>query len=574
MKKKIIFILPVLCLLLIIISRLNTSYSLNNTEVRIKDLSRNTKIINSFDKSYEITYKLDNTNNIQDEIIELTKKTTYLLLGPTNNTDELPENYYKRKRALSGMIYKLDIPRDPNDPSKPDENSKEYSINLGVSIIVGKTFQMFEDANFIYNEFGDITINQYNDFIISSIKLNNAKIKSSNPDNPREYIYETDNYMIHYFFRKVKDEYKIYYLYGESEDEYNEYYNTLEGLEVIDSLAIAPTNTGNLESIYDFSKLKALTDERIRDLYNKNISNTFYLNSYYNLSVVASGVGILINDGIVVTTWDFLENALENGQFIAISDNFGKSYDMEGIITANPDNNLVLIKLKEKLPSTISIGNINELHQTDPVITLSNNYGISAVAKKGIIASIGNYLYSTISLTENDTGAPLIDTNGNIIGIATAKTINSTISNAIPSTALEEIKNKFNNIDFDSIKTITFEEIKEKYYYVEHGKEKIENELPSSIWNKFSKIGNLKEYIKIPITKASYNDNTLSLRYKNSLSNIISGMHLSEPFRQELIKSGYKEIFASSKKCIYENKKYRILITDEFDYLIIVMVSL
>ena len=435
MKKSILLIIPILLLLTLILSSSKTSYSLNNTSVSIKELSRNKAILNEFPKEYNITYKLEN-NTQQDELVELTKKTTYLLIGPTNNINEKYENYYKRKKALYSMMYQEDIPRDPNDPTKPDTNSKEYYTNLGVSLIVGKTFQAFEDAGILYNDFGEVTINSYNNIVAATIKLNNAKIKVANPDNPLEFIYQKENFIIHYFFKKYKGEYKIQYLYGETEDLYNEYYNIIDNLDTTDSLAIAPINNDNLKSVYDFSKLEKFDDNILNTIFDKNKENIFFLNSYYENTIVSSATGFLINDGILLTTWDFLEKALVNGQFIAIQDNFGKDYEAEGIITANPNNNLVLIKLKDKIVSNITIGNTSELKQTDVVSTISNPTGTGAIAQKGIITNIGNYIATTIPISYSDTGAPLFDTNGNIVGIATSKTVNSSISYFIPSAAL------------------------------------------------------------------------------------------------------------------------------------------
>ena len=80
------------------------------------------------------------------------------------------------------------------------------------------------------------------------------------------------------------------------------------------------------------------------------------------------------------------------------------------------------------------------------------------------------------------------------------------------------------------------------------------------------------EYEKL--VKASYKDNIVSLRYKNSISNYISSMQLAVSFKEQLINDGYKEILKSSSKCIYENGKYQIVIMEEFDYLIVMMVVL
>ena len=51
-------------------------------------------------------------------------------------------------------------------------------------------------------------------------------------------------------------------------------------------------------------------------------------------------------------------------------------------------------------------------------------------------------------------------------------------------------------------------------------------------------------------------------------------MQLAITFKEQLLEDGYKEVLNSSTKCIYENEEYKIIIMDEFDYLIIVMVKL
>jgi hypothetical protein len=78
----------------------------------------------------------------------------------------------------------------------------------------------------------------------------------------------------------------------------------------------------------------------------------------------------------------------------------------------------------------------------------------------------------------------------------------------------------------------------------------------------------------LELIKANYKDGIVSLRYKNDISKFISSMELSSPFRSELIKQGYKEIVNSDKKMIYESNDYKVIIMDEFNYLIIVMVRL
>ena len=76
------------------------------------------------------------------------------------------------------------------------------------------------------------------------------------------------------------------------------------------------------------------------------------------------------------------------------------------------------------------------------------------------------------------------------------------------------------------------------------------------------------------LTKASYDNNTVSLRYHNEISKYVSGMQLASSYKDELIKTGFEQILSTSTKCIYTNHKYKVIIMDEFDYLIVVMVKL
>ena len=189
------------------------------------------------------------------------------------------------------------------------------------------------------------------------------------------------------------------------------------------------------------------------------------LSAYYNTSLVASANGVLISDGLVVTTWNFLEKALINSQFFAIKDNEGNSYQIDGIVTANPETDLVVIKLKDKVTATTTLGNIDNVNILDAVMTISSKSGVGLSLQTGIVTSKDGYIQSAIPLRETDEGSPLYNDAGQLIGINTAKAVNTSVSLAIDVNALEEIKNKIGSKDFDSIKTVSFNELKEKYYY-------------------------------------------------------------------------------------------------------------
>ena len=198
----------------------------------------------------------------------------------------------------------------------------------------------------------------------------------------------------------------------------------------------------------------------------------------------------------------------------------------------------------------------------------SINFSIST----GIVISNSKYIQTSIPVSEADVGSPLFDKDGNVVGININKSLNSSISFAIDSDILKEIQDKFNKINFNEIKTVTFDKLKQDYY-INSTSEKVYNNIPKSKWKEYSKIGDVEDNIKLTLVKASYKDGIVSLRYKNSLKGYIDNNQLINPFKAALKSSGYKEVLNTDKKSIYQNKKYKVIIMDEFNYLVIVMVK-
>ena len=575
MKKKIILSLLLISVGIFSAYALSTKFNVDTTTLSFSANGKKGTIKENFNQNYNLTSTIEVSNTeVQQEIEELTKKTTYLLLGEANNKTESSEEYYKRHQEYLDLRYDPEVPKDDSTFSGLDEDSEEYKDDLVSGFTVPNMFLTFDELEIVYTSFGNIRVVEVEDGVLSAISLPNITIRNQSDEDPMEYVREKTNLIIYYYFKKLDGEYKLYYLLGETEDELSDYFTQVENEENKSSMQVAPTYDSQLKDLYDFSKLEALTDNQINNIYNTNSKNLIVFNSYYNNYLVSSANGFFINDGLVVTTWNFLETSLTKAQYITSKDNMGNSYIIDGIVTANPETDVVVIKLKDKVGTKVELRNSNELKIEDPVISISSKTGIGLTLQTGIVASNDGYIGSTIPLTTSDEGSPLFDSNGNVVGMNTSEQVNTSISLAVNSNILEEIQIKFNNVDFDKIDTISFEKLKEDYYHIKYDDEIIKNNIPDSKWKVYSKIGNIEENISLELVKASYNDGIVSLRYHNEVSNFIDNMQISLGFREQLIKDSYKETLSSSKKYIYENDKYQVIIMSEFDYLIVVMVKL
>lgn len=577
-KKYIIFAILGLLSFSITVYALNSNFNFDSSKLTFAANSKSNTIADSFNKEYKLTKQIDNQNEkLEQEIKDLSKKTTYLLLGEMNNQTESNEQFYKRRNefyanAAYNFFPKVNKSEDEitydYDPSIPN-----YQYARVSEFAIPQMFLMLDELDINYNSYGDIRVTVSDNLVISAVSLPNVKMKEQNKDNPMKYDIVTRNLVLYYYFLEIDNEYRLCYLYGDYTDELDKYIGQVEGVEAKAAQAVSTSYESNLSSIYSFDKLKNVSEDQFNNIYNSNEKNIVYLSAYYNNQNTQNANGFFINDGLVVTTWDFLEKSLKNSQYIVVSDKNNTNYEIDGIVTVNPDTNIAIIKLKEKNGSYVNLGDQKQLKVEDPAITISSKSGVGLVMQKGILLSTQGYIQTSIPLSVSDEGSPLFDANGNVVGINTAKSTSTSISMAIGTEVLKEIQDKFNSIDFNSIETIKFEKLKEQYY-VKYNNENVTKNIPKRKWKEYSKIGNVEKTIKLELVKSSYKDGIVSLRYKNEISNYISNMHMAAGFKEELVKQGFKETLNTSSKCIYTNNKYQVIIMDEFDSLVIVVVKL
>ena len=554
-KKKIIGLLIVFSG--IAVYALSNSFKLDTSKLSFIS-GKKDNIVNDFKKEYNLKYSMNNDNDSEkEELKKLAKKTTYLLFGDANNTNETSEHFYNRKKDYQNLRY---------DPKVQDN----YSLVASFANI--QIFNQASEIQLQYNSFGDISISVNDDIAIAIVELPNVKIKNKSKTDPMKYDIVKTNYKMYYAYHKQENDWKLWYIFGEESQDVEAYVKEIESMES-KTMSIAPTYQSLLTKAYNYSKLNAIKESTFKEIYDKNKNNIVYLSSYFNNKIVSQANGFFIDDGLVVTTWDFIEKSLVNSQYIAVGSN-GNAYTIKGIVTINPNIDLAVIKVDKRNSSKVNIGNYKELKIEDPVIMISTKYGTGSVLQKGVVVNVDNYIQTSIPISYVDAGSPIFNQNGEVIGMNSSKSIHSSISMAINSDALKEVKDMFNSVDYDKIESVPFEELKEKYFYVKMDSAKEYNNISKDKWNEYSKIGNISENIKLPLIKANYNNGIVSLRYHNSISSVLSSKNIAISFVEQLLKDGYKKITDNPSKSIYSNDSYKVIISEEFDYLIIVMVKL
>ena len=142
--------------------------------------------------------------------------------------------------------------------------------------------------------------------------------------------------------------------------------------------------------------------------------------------VTALGSGFIIDSkGIVVTN----NHVIQGAEDILVRVNGDKEYEAT-VIGADPLSDIAVLQIKSKEKFTsVKFGNSNKARIGDWVIAIGNPFGLGGTVTSGIISarnrSIGisryeDFIQTDASINVGNSGGPLFDMEGNVIGINTA----------------------------------------------------------------------------------------------------------------------------------------------------------
>ena len=141
---------------------------------------------------------------------------------------------------------------------------------------------------------------------------------------------------------------------------------------------------------------------------------------------VALGSGFIIDSkGIVVTN----NHVIKGAEDILVRVNGDKEYEAT-VVGADPLSDIAVLQIKSKEKFTsVRFGDSDKARIGDWVIAIGNPYGLGGTVTSGIISarnrSIGisryeDFIQTDASINQGNSGGPLFDMEGNVIGINTA----------------------------------------------------------------------------------------------------------------------------------------------------------
>ncbi len=145
----------------------------------------------------------------------------------------------------------------------------------------------------------------------------------------------------------------------------------------------------------------------------------------------ALGSGFVIKEnGTVITNNHVIQNA--EGIFVKFTD--GKEYEAE-LVGTDPVSDIAVLKIQsnKKFPA-VKFANSNDSKVGDWVLAIGNPFGLGGTVTHGIISAINrdinmgrydNFIQTDASINQGNSGGPLFNMDGEVLGINTAIFSNS-----------------------------------------------------------------------------------------------------------------------------------------------------
>jgi tetratricopeptide (TPR) repeat protein len=138
---------------------------------------------------------------------------------------------------------------------------------------------------------------------------------------------------------------------------------------------------------------------------------------------IATGTGFLVSsDGKLITNHHVIEGA---ASAIAKAEN-GGLFPVEGVLAADPKNNLVLLKLTGKDLPFLTLGDSDKIEVGTRIAVIGSPLGLEGTLSEGIVSayrdlgSKAQMLQITAAISPGSSGSPLLNAKGEVVGVATA----------------------------------------------------------------------------------------------------------------------------------------------------------
>ncbi len=568
MKKKIILIFPILILIICIVLFITSNHSYEkidfNTDLKIstKDNKITSNMANLSNEYFiEETPNVEIDNDVEEKIV----KVAYDMTNAFNDIDDENYIYNIEKYEVRIPSYRLsdDYLSNEEIDAWQDEN---ITINA-IAMVLRSGNYKFEEIkgyNITYASSSRYIVQVYIDNFNGNIGVTKVQLDA---------IFEYE-----IVYEEISGLYKVNKLNVEWVNDLEKYYQQMDTDERKQNDANSNTMSNVSSYIpegytkFDYTKLKNVSANVTNAIYEKNKNSIVIIDSASEGGIATgSASGFFIRSGIVVTSYDSVYSMIENGavRYYAVGTD-DKVHNIEGIVAAYPNINVIILKLEDETGTKVEIGDSNKLQENDPIVVMSSSLGLKTSIKLGIYFDTLQDDYKTIRtslpLINGDSGSAVFNLNGEVVAINTSVSTtkseyNSGLNNATDISTIKDVIAKIENESFSSIKSVSFKEFNDE--------EKIEvkNDVKEKIWKKYEKLPIITNYFPLNLYSAYVKDDYLIARYRQNTYTVLSNDAIISSYAKYLVNNSYEKVSDN----VYVKDNIKIRINDNLGFIIIIV---
>jgi len=141
---------------------------------------------------------------------------------------------------------------------------------------------------------------------------------------------------------------------------------------------------------------------------------------------VAMGSGVIVSpEGTILTN----AHVVKNMDQITVTLTDKRTFKAK-VVGIDPESDVAVIKIEAKNLPTATLGNSDKLRVGEPVLAVGNPFGLSGTVTSGIVSAKGrsgvgiigyeNFIQTDAAINPGNSGGPLVNMNGEVIGLNTA----------------------------------------------------------------------------------------------------------------------------------------------------------
>ncbi len=140
-----------------------------------------------------------------------------------------------------------------------------------------------------------------------------------------------------------------------------------------------------------------------------------------NNNPIAQGSGFVVGPGVLATNYHVIQKAHYG---VAKTSNREELYKVEGVIAADPDLDLALLSVPTLEARPLRLAALESVSVGDIVYAIGNPRGLEGTFSNGIISAVRktekeNFIQITAPISPGSSGGPVVNSNGEVIGVAT-----------------------------------------------------------------------------------------------------------------------------------------------------------